>query len=151
MLDTESRLLLLDKFSGAVTNHTDLLNSHVWGFPAYFLDPTLQDGKRLPKWNPWKCHGQFLGWSNQHTSSVALIMNLYTRLISPQFHTVMDDWFTTIACMDNWDPVTNGDLPDLAVKWLSEHEIEQCQQTRWYKTGALLPVPSVPTEPIHDV
>eukprot|EP00957_Ditylum_brightwellii_P091725 6984328-Ditylum_brightwellii.AAC.1 len=60
MPDMESGLLPLDKFSGTVTNHTDLLNSHGWGCPAYVLNPTLQYGKNLPKWSPWKHCGQNL-------------------------------------------------------------------------------------------
>eukprot|EP00970_Alexandrium_tamarense_P017831 scaffold11668_cov152-Alexandrium_tamarense.AAC.1 len=32
-------------------NHRDLLRTHVWGCPVYVLDPKLQDGKELPKWN----------------------------------------------------------------------------------------------------
>eukprot|EP00957_Ditylum_brightwellii_P210679 15365253-Ditylum_brightwellii.AAC.3 len=63
----------LDKFGGTLTDHSDLLDAHMWGCPAYVLESTLQDGKKLPKWNPCKCHGQFLGWSKQHASTVALI------------------------------------------------------------------------------
>eukprot|EP00957_Ditylum_brightwellii_P137553 10486471-Ditylum_brightwellii.AAC.1 len=76
-------LSLLDIFSGIKTDHTDLLNLHVWGCPAYVLDPTLQDGKKLPKWNPRKCRGQFLGWRKQHASTVALIRNMKTGSITP--------------------------------------------------------------------
>jgi len=33
-------------------NYEHLQRSHVWGCPVYVLDPKLQDGKKLPKWNP---------------------------------------------------------------------------------------------------
>jgi len=33
-------------------DHTQLQNLHVWGSPAYVLEPTLHDGSKLPKWNP---------------------------------------------------------------------------------------------------
>ncbi len=33
------------------SDHRDLLRTHVWGCPTYGLDPTLQDGKKIPKWN----------------------------------------------------------------------------------------------------
>eukprot|EP00957_Ditylum_brightwellii_P184829 14077669-Ditylum_brightwellii.AAC.2 len=111
MTEQQNGLLPIDKFSRTILDHTNLLNSHVWRCPAYALDPTLQDGKKLPKWNQCKRHGQFLDWSKHHASSVALICNLQTRSISPQFHTVMDDWVTTIARVntdkdflapDNW-------------------------------------------------
>eukprot|EP00957_Ditylum_brightwellii_P073414 5578953-Ditylum_brightwellii.AAC.3 len=48
----------LDIFSGTATDYTDLLKTHVWGCPAYVLDPTFQDGKKLPKWHPCKRCGQ---------------------------------------------------------------------------------------------
>eukprot|EP00957_Ditylum_brightwellii_P070771 5378442-Ditylum_brightwellii.AAC.1 len=46
--DIEMGSLRLDKFTGMVSDHTDLLNSHVWGCPTYILDPTLQDNGELP-------------------------------------------------------------------------------------------------------
>eukprot|EP00957_Ditylum_brightwellii_P158326 12051599-Ditylum_brightwellii.AAC.1 len=91
MPDVNTGLSPLDIFSGTTTDHTELLKTHVWGCPAYVLDPTLQDSKKLPKWHSRKRRGQFLGWSKQHASSVALIRNLQTCSITPQFHTVMDD------------------------------------------------------------
>ena len=50
------------------SDHKDLLCSHVWGCPTYVLDPTLQDGKKLPKWNRRARLGQFLGFSEAHSS-----------------------------------------------------------------------------------
>ncbi len=40
--------------------------------------------------------GQFLGFSHQHSSTVALVRNLHTGYISPQYHVVFDDKFETI-------------------------------------------------------
>ena len=34
--------------------------ARVWECPAYVLDPTLQDGKKLPRWQPKARRGQFL-------------------------------------------------------------------------------------------
>eukprot|EP00957_Ditylum_brightwellii_P061419 4662046-Ditylum_brightwellii.AAC.2 len=110
--DVNVGLLLLDIFSGIVLDHTELLNSHVWGFSVYVLGPMLQDGKKLPKWNVWKQQGQFLGWSKNHAPTVALIYNLRIGSIMPQIHAVMGNWFTMIAHMntdddflppDNWE------------------------------------------------
>eukprot|EP00957_Ditylum_brightwellii_P095717 7292940-Ditylum_brightwellii.AAC.2 len=50
-----------------------------------------------------KHQDQFLGWSKNHTSTVALVRNLQMGSISPQFHIVTDDWFTTIAKIDTDD------------------------------------------------
>jgi hypothetical protein len=39
--------------TGTRSDHRDLLRTHVWGCPVYVLDPKLQDGKKIPKWNHW--------------------------------------------------------------------------------------------------
>eukprot|EP00957_Ditylum_brightwellii_P043535 3300565-Ditylum_brightwellii.AAC.2 len=93
----------MEKYGAPRVDHTDLLNSHVWGFPTYVLDPKPQDGKKLPKWSPTKWRGQFLGWSKNHASTVALVWNLQTSSITLHFHTFMDNWFTTIAQIDTED------------------------------------------------
>ena len=67
------------------------------GCPVYVLDPALQDGKKLPKWQPRSRRGQFMGFSSSHSSQVANILNLVTGHVSPQFHLVFDDLFATVA------------------------------------------------------
>jgi hypothetical protein len=74
--------------------------------PTYVLDPKLQDGKKLPRWNPRSKLGQFLGRSTLHASSIGLIRNLRTGAVSPQFHVVYDDHFTTVGA-----DVTGDNLP----------------------------------------
>ena len=59
----------------------------------------------------------YLGWSKQHASSVALILNLKKGHISPQFHTVFDDNLETV------DSLRNGVEPK-RWKFLVEHKIE---------------------------
>ena len=85
------------------SDHKDLLRSHVWGCPTYVLDPTLQDGKKLPKWNRRARLGQFLGFSEAHSSLVANIRNLTTGFVSPQYHVVYDDLFETIFASNDHD------------------------------------------------
>eukprot|EP00956_Cyclotella_meneghiniana_P015936 scaffold24808_cov102-Cyclotella_meneghiniana.AAC.1 len=72
------------------------MRTHVWGCPVYVLDPKLQDGKKLPKWNRRARMGQFLGFSREHSSTVALVRNLHTGYVSPQYHVVFDDNFQTV-------------------------------------------------------
>jgi hypothetical protein len=37
-------------FSGTkYQNYNHLQRAHVWGCPVYVLDPSLQDGKKIPK------------------------------------------------------------------------------------------------------
>eukprot|EP00957_Ditylum_brightwellii_P055651 4216533-Ditylum_brightwellii.AAC.1 len=121
-----TRFYPLDIFSGTTSDHTELFNSHVWGCPAYVLDPMLQDGEKLPKCYLCKHCGQYPGWIKHHESYVALIRNLRTGTITPHFHTVMDDWFTTIARIDtnnnfvapkNWEDLFKFDRLNLLVDW----------------------------------
>ena len=74
-----------------------LSTSHTWGCPAYVLEPKLQKGGvKIPKWAPRSRRGVFLGFSRMHSTMVGLVLNLQTKFISPQFHIVFDDMFTTI-------------------------------------------------------
>eukprot|EP00956_Cyclotella_meneghiniana_P042975 scaffold249367_cov117-Cyclotella_meneghiniana.AAC.2 len=78
------------------SDHRDLMRTHVWGCPAYVLEAKLQDGKKLPKWNRRARMGQFLGFSKKHSSTIALVRNLHTCHVSPQYHVVFDDKFETV-------------------------------------------------------
>ena len=46
-----------------------------------------------------------MGPSSDHASTVPLVLNLDTGAITPQFHVVFDDWFTTVT-------TSIDDLPD---------------------------------------
>ena len=81
----------------------------MFGSPSYVLDPRLQDGKKIPKWEPRSRKGQFLGFSKEHASTVGLIQNIRTGFISPQYHVVFDEEFTT---------VTSESTMDLSEKWI---------------------------------
>ncbi len=39
-------------WSGVRRNDSILQHTHVFGCPVYVLDAALQDGKKIPKWNP---------------------------------------------------------------------------------------------------
>jgi hypothetical protein len=56
----------------------------------------LQDGNKIPKWQPRSRRGKFLGLSTTHSTSIGLILNLRTGFVSPQYHVVYDDEFTTV-------------------------------------------------------
>ena len=85
-----------EQFYGVKSNHLDLKNAKVWGCPTYVLDPRLQDGHKIPKWEPRSRLGQFVGRSMVHSSTVGLIKNTNTGRISSQFHTIYDNHFTTL-------------------------------------------------------
>lgn len=107
----------LDLFSGTTVPRHKLRDLHVWGCPVYVLDPVLQQGKKLPRWQPHSRRGVFLGYSRHHSSDVPLVLNLQTGSISPQFHIVFDDSFSTVTSV-----ATDSDPPDF---WTA-HNIESC-------------------------
>lgn len=75
---------------------------HIWGCPSYVLEPKLQDGHKIPKWQPRARRGQFLGFSPYHSTTIGLIRNLRTNNISPQYHVVYDDSFVTVTNVNNY-------------------------------------------------
>ena len=104
----------------------------------YVLDPKLQDGHKLPKWQPRSRHAQYLGNSPLHASTVGLVRNLVTDNISPQFHLVFNNFFETVHSGDAEPPewqellIFNsfraGDdeedtAPSLSEEWLSPEEL----------------------------
>jgi hypothetical protein len=49
----DMKLAPIELFSGTkLASHDYLQQLHVWGCPVYVLDPKLQDGKKLAKWDP---------------------------------------------------------------------------------------------------
>jgi transposase InsO family protein len=141
-----------------------LQRARTWGSPTYVLDSKLQDGKKIPKWAPKARRGQFLGYSPDHSSSVGLIRNLQTGSISPQFHVVFDELFSTVLGTQDDDPVwielfhneqeyygpdddEADDLqhfPDLDHGWLPAHE--QCLDN----TERLFQMPNMQTHTSAD-
>ena len=92
-----------DLFTGTQFPRHKLKDVHTWGCPVYVLDPTLQQGKKIPKWQPRSRKGVFVGFSPNHGSEVPLILNPRTGHISPQFHVVFDDSFSTVASLQDID------------------------------------------------
>ena len=92
----ESGLTPLELITKQKADHRDILRSHVWGCPAYVLEPKLQNGQKLPKWNRRSRLGQFLGYSDVHSSLVANIRHLGTGFVSPTYHVVFDNLFETV-------------------------------------------------------
>ena len=83
-------------WTGSKGNHeSTLCNLHTRGCPAYVLDPSLQDGHKIPKWQPRSCSAQYLGVSPLHASTVGIVKILRTGRLSPQYHLVFDDFFET--------------------------------------------------------
>eukprot|EP00804_Cyclotella_cryptica_P019457 CCRYP_006639-RB/>CCRYP_006639-RB protein AED:0.37 eAED:0.37 QI:0/0/0/1/0/0/2/0/99 len=53
-------------------------------------------GKKIPKGDSRARQGIFVGFSPNHSSLVPLVLNPRTQHISPQFHVIFDDVFSTV-------------------------------------------------------
>ena len=82
-----------------------LRNCHVLGCPTYVLEPKLQNpGMKIPKWDPRSQRGVNMGFSKMNSTQVVLVLNLLTGSISPQYHVVFDDMFSTVMSSTAADP-----------------------------------------------
>ena len=140
-----------EKFARAFKSTNRLTDLPVWGCPTCVLEPTLQDGKKLPKWRPRSRRGQFVGFSILHASNVPLVRNITTGSIGPQYHVVYDNWFETIAVDEEkeeppeWDVIIThsrfeADLDpedrqqlQLEDEWLTKEELIECRQVNEQK------------------
>ena len=86
-----------DLFTRIRWPHAKFHDLHVWGCPVYVLDKHIADGHKLPRWKPRSTRQIFVGFSNQHASSVPLVLNPLTGAITAQYHVVFDDWFNTVS------------------------------------------------------
>ena len=155
----------------STSSHSALTHARVWGCPAYVLDPRLQDGKKITKWEPRSRRGQYVGASPLHASSVGVIWNLRTNNLSPQFHVVYDDFFETVHSKEDtvptgWeelvthssenvlDPDEPEYAPELADEWLSDEDmaVRRRQRMERRETSGPRPAvdPSVPREERGD-
>ena len=91
-------------------SQSKFLDLHVWGCPVYLLDKTLSDGKKLRRLTPRSHHEVIMGLSPKHSSTVPLVLNPGTGAITPQYHVVFDDEFTTIGTNEDSMPDLNSDL-----------------------------------------
>ena len=68
-----------------------------FGCPVFVLDNKMQSGQEITQvGNQIKRMGIYLGMSMQHARSVALVLNLKTGHVSPQFHVTFDPKFETV-------------------------------------------------------
>ena len=130
----------LEKWSGIEDNITPS-DFHTWGCPVYILDAANQGAIGTPKWEPRSHIGIYLGHSSCHAGTVALVLNLATGLVSPQYHVVFDDKFSTVPYLQSSTPPPN---------WISllENNSEQVLENHnkhYHKNGSIPPDHSEPT------
>jgi hypothetical protein len=110
-----------------------LSDFHPFGCPIFVLDPRLQQGQKIPKWQPRSRLGVYLGPSPHHASNVPLVLSTTTGLVSPQFHVGFDDTFSTISSLhtnklpDHW--------PNLFQTSTTSFVDEDYTKTNFYSTN----------------
>ena len=84
-----------------------------------------------------------MGFSKMHSTQVGLVLNLLTGSISPQYHVVCDDMFSTVMISTSADPevwirlvtsrnsriqfmLDQEDDPELDYEWLTANEQLTC-------------------------
>ena len=97
----------------------------MWGCPVYVLEPALQDGKKIPRWKPRSRRAVFLWLSPQYASTVPLVLNPATSHISPQFHVIFDDLFSTVVSTLESSEEPPIQWEDLCIKHRYQVEFEE--------------------------
>jgi hypothetical protein len=113
---------------------TELSQYHPFGCPAYVLDARLRDGSKIPRWEPCSRVGVYLGHLPHDANNMALIRNLSTGHVSPQYHVVYDDQFTTVNSIrvgtvpSNWETLFTNNCElimeenfTLSPEWTEDH------------------------------
>ena len=139
------KLSPMEVFCGTRMDCEALKRARVFGCPTYVLDPRLQDGKKIPKWQPRSRLGQFLGFSREHAINVGLIRNVSTGYIGAQFHLVYDEKFQTVTSeqtvdlsetwidlfvnerdnvFDGHQEQVDGPIPQLDQQWVQQLDVE---------------------------
>ena len=106
----------------------------------------IQDAKKLPKWK-WQSHcGMYLGLSKVYSSNVHPVLNPNTGHISPQYHLVFDNNFSTIYSDGEFD----ADIWASLISSNLEKHVDADDMLPTFKTETpnTLQLPSIPAVPL---
>lgn len=140
------------KLHGVELSDIPVKKFHTLFCPIYVLDHRLHQAGSIgpPKWEPRSRVGIYMGHSPFHAGNVALVFNIKTGRISPQYHVVFDSDFTTVPFMErgeappNWVDLCqyshesyHDEAVELAAEWLGDAtQIEHGSRAR--QASALL-------------
>ena len=94
------------KTFSAMHNKINIRHYHTFSCPVYVLNARLQGAIFIPKRDGRVRVGGYVGRSPIHPGNASLILNLSTGHVSPQFHVVFDETFSTVPSLKN------GSVPD---------------------------------------
>jgi hypothetical protein len=172
--EVTSEKQVVKRFKGATFDDYDQISrASVWGCPVYVLVPKLQDGMKIPKWDPRSRRGMFIGGNS---------INLRTGNVS--YHVVYDDLFTTLPneytggildgmpfnpqswskivwsglerYIDPDDEAESGttQIPSLDREWLSDEELPPTSTRHSHyddQPTLLIPPVNAPVHPISPI
>ena len=102
ILDLDENGLSPIELVSGMKDDFDLKDFHKYGFSVLVLDYRNQSGiGGTLKWDPNSRPGVHLRPSLLHDVSIALVLNLKTGHISPQFHLTFDDELSTLSCLND--------------------------------------------------
>ena len=84
-------------------NHNHLQRLYVFACSFFVLELQLRDAKKFPRWKRRSHRGVYLGLSKVHFSNVHLVLIQNTGHISPQYHFVFDENFSTVYSDGKFD------------------------------------------------
>jgi hypothetical protein len=93
----DSGLAPVEIFCGVKGACKDLQRGRPSGAKGFILHAKLQDGRQIPKWEPRAREAQFMGFSQERSSTIGLFRNVQTNHASPQFHVVYHELFRLFA------------------------------------------------------
>ena len=131
-------------FSGVKSSRCRLKDFHPFGCPVFVLEASLQNGSKIPKWKPRSRMAVYLGHSPEHATTVPIVLNTVTGLISPQYHVVFDDSFTTTKSLhtdkipENWPEL----FKHSEFQVLDESEVASHKLSSSWTDPALEPAPA---------
>ena len=82
-------------------NKINIRHYHTFCCPVYALDARLQGSSFIPKWYDQVRVGVYVGRSPIRAGNVSLVLNVSTGHVSPQFHVVFDETFSTVPSLKN--------------------------------------------------
>ena len=82
-------------------------NEYPLFYPVYTLHRKNHSSSGSPRWEPKSAVGIYCGHSPEHAGDVALVMNLQTGHVTPQFHVVFDDGWTAVPYLNKLEAPPN--------------------------------------------
>jgi hypothetical protein len=122
-----------------------LSDFRVFGSPVYVLQKKLQDGDNFHKWRARSWQGVYIGHSNCHASNVPLVYNPRTIHVTPQYHLVFDETFTSITYPT---PLLTDEFYNRLYRALNwHHTCNHAEATELYYFDSFWMDPPMPAKP----